>query len=260
MDAIVDRTLTREVPLTGSRTVHISRTMMLAEISSLLEAVPSGAGIDDYRHAVVADNVLMKQTVSNREKTFRFLRELYALDPKDSLFLALREFWSADRAGRPLIALLNAVFRDEVLRASVGAILATRPAEPLTKEEFAAVVGRVFPSRFGDKSLHKISRNIASTWTQSGHLVGHVNKKRAAVTPTIGSATFALLLAWWDGRRGLGLFDTIWAKLISASPADLDAFAFAASNRDWLTYKRMGDVVEIDFSQFIAGLGALEDG
>jgi len=70
----------------------------------------------------------------------------------------------------------------------------------------------------------------------------------------VGPATFALLLGWLDGHRGLALFDTLWAKLASTGPNDLDALAFAASNRDWLRYKRLGDVVEIDFAPFLASL------
>lgn len=237
-----------------SRTVHISRTMMFAEASKLFVAVPSNADLVSYRNAVIDDNVLLKRTMSNREKTFRFLRELYALDTSDVLFMAMRVFWDADPAGRRVVALLNAVFRDEVLRPSIGPILASRPGTPMTKQQLGEVIGAAYPDRFGIKSLAKVSRNVASTWTQSGHLEGHANKRRSAVQATIGPAAFALLLGWLEGLRGLGLFETPWARLVTSSAAELDTLAFAASNRDWLRYKRMGDVVEIDFTEFVARL------
>lgn len=220
----------------------------------LFDAVPGTADLATYRNAVIDDNVLLKRTMSNREKTFRFLRELYALDTNDILFMALRVFWEADPAGRRALALLNAVFRDEVLRPSIGLILASRPGTPLSKEQLGEAIGTAYPDRFGKKSVAKISRNVASTWTQSGHLEGHVNKRRSAVQATIGPATFALLLGWLEGQRGLGLFETSWARLVTTSAAELDTLAFAASNRDWLRYKRMGDVVEIDFTKFVSRL------
>ncbi len=186
------------------------------------------ADLEAYRLAVVDDNVLLKRTVSNREKTFRFLRELYGLEQGDTLFVALRTLWDADPAGRPLIALLNAVYRDEVVRPSAELIVATRPGTPVTKEELAAAIGTAYPDRFGAKSLAKIGRNVASTWTQSGHLKGRVAKVRSQVTATVGPATFALLLGWLDGQRGLALYESLWANLVTPNTNELDDLAFAS--------------------------------
>lgn len=228
--------------------------MMLTEVETLFAALPSNADQGLYRHAVLEENVLLKRTVSNREKTLRFLRELYGLDPSDTVFKPLRFLWDADPPARPLLALLNAVYRDEVLRPSATVILATRPPAPVTKQDLASAIIEAYPRRFGTKSLDKVGRNVASTWTQSGHLTGRVNKIRARVTASVGAATFALFLGWLDGRRGLSLFDSLWAKLVSADGHELDALAFVASNRDWLRYKRLGSVVEIDFTDFLTRL------
>ena len=238
-----------------NRTVHISRTMMLSEATTLFEHVPAAGDLQAYRLAVVNDNVLLKRTVSNREKTFRFLRELYGLEQGDTLFSALRTLWDADPPGRPLIALLNAVYRDEVLRPSAEVIVAARAGAPVTKAELAASVRSVYPSRFGTKTLEVVGRNIASTWTQSGHLKGRVAKVRSQVTATVGPVTFALLLGWLDGQRGLALYESLWANLVTPSTNELDELAFVASNRTWLRYKRLGDVAEIDFAGFIRDLG-----
>jgi hypothetical protein len=243
----------RNRPLTD-RTVHVSRTMMLAEIDTLFATLPINADRNAYENAVLNENVLLKRTLSNREKTLRFLRELYALDRSDPVFAALRVLWEADPPARPLLALLNAVYRDEVLRPSTAVILASRPPSGVTKQELASAIGDAYPQRFGAKSLDKVSRNVASTWTQSGHLAGRVRKVRSPVRVTVGAAAFALLLGWLDERRGLALFDSLWAKLISADGRELDALAFAASNRDWLSYKRLGSVVEIDFAVFLRRL------
>ena len=53
---------------------HISRTVMLAELSTVLANVPMGSSIGDYREAIVPQNVLGKTTDSTRQKSLRHLR------------------------------------------------------------------------------------------------------------------------------------------------------------------------------------------
>src|SRR4051812_284428 len=59
---------------------HTSRTMMLAELRTLLASTLEEATRDHYRHAVLEDNVLGKRSTSSRQRSFRYLRELYGLD------------------------------------------------------------------------------------------------------------------------------------------------------------------------------------
>ncbi len=58
---------------------HSSRTMMLAELRLLLAACPQSANLEDYRTAIIDENVLLKETVATRKVSFRWLQELYAL-------------------------------------------------------------------------------------------------------------------------------------------------------------------------------------
>lgn len=256
MDTVANERLPARWQVDRSRTVHISRTIMLAEAMALFDAIPEGAERAAYRNAVVEDNILLKRTVFNREKTYRYLKQLYGLDPTDALFRALRVLWKADPDGRPLLAALNAAYRDEVFRPTCTAILTARVDEPVAGTQLASSVEAAYPGRFSAKSLVAIGQHAASSWAQSGHLRGIQNKRRARTRASVGPATLAMLLGWVDGQRGLGLFETLWATLVTRNHSDLDALAFAASNRDWLRYKRLGDVVEIDFAPFLARLEA----
>ena len=71
------------------RGTHVGRTMMLAELRRLLGSCSPDATYDDYRLAILEDNVLLKKTESTRRTSLRFLTELYALDSRVLLFRAL---------------------------------------------------------------------------------------------------------------------------------------------------------------------------
>src|SRR5712692_5877605 len=90
---------------------HSSRTMMLAELCLLLAACPQSASLVEYRSAIIDENVLLKKTVATRKASFRWLRELCALDRKPLLCRALRDLWDGGGQGQPLLALLSAIAR-----------------------------------------------------------------------------------------------------------------------------------------------------
>lgn len=229
--------------------------MLLADVRLLLAACPLDATVADYRAAVVDENVLMKATTGNRRITYWRLCDFYALDPDVLLFRTLRTLWDADKAGQPLLALLCVAARDPVFRATAGRILALPLGEAILPQAIEETVQQAFPERYGVKSLKSIGQHILGSWQQGGHLAGKMLKRRAKARPTPAATAYALLLGHLCGARGLGLFDTLWARLLDAPPAELDALAFAASQRGWLDYRRIGDVVQIEFP---ALLGAAE--
>src|ERR1035441_6727568 len=96
----------------GTTSVHTSRTMMLHELSLLLEKVGSNGKADAYDSAIVDDNALGKPTQTTRQRTAKRLADLYSLDPACTLFRLLRHFWTAGASARPLLAYLAAAARD----------------------------------------------------------------------------------------------------------------------------------------------------
>lgn len=226
---------------------HTSRTIMLADLQALLAAVPADAPHEDYRSAVINDNVVGKGSLSGRQRTFRYLRELYLLDPGQLLFRAMRDLWDLDSAGQPLLAMLSALARDPALRATSGAVLPVGAGTTVTSHDLEEAVQQHFGHSYSDSIANKIGRNAGSSWTQSGHLEGRSNKRRTKALATPGSTAFALLFGHLSGQRGQGLFATLWARTLDANSAELNGLAGAASARGWLEYKRFGEVVEVGF-------------
>ncbi len=102
----------------GSKGTHTSRTIMLDELMTLLSAVPDSSPRAAYLAAIIEGNVLAKSTVSTRKCSAQRLSELYLLDPNAPLFRVLRRMWEVDAAARPILALLCALARDPLLRAT----------------------------------------------------------------------------------------------------------------------------------------------
>lgn len=100
----------------GTGSIHTKRTMMLKELTTLLEIVSDPkASFDDYKKAIIEENCLGKPSMATRRYTADYLKTLYALDPEVILFRVLHYFWDRDLSGRPLIAFLCAFARDPLL-------------------------------------------------------------------------------------------------------------------------------------------------
>lgn len=230
---------------------HSSRTIMLHELTLLLAACPATSEFTSYQTAIMEDNALLKRTDATRRESVRRLRELYSLDRNLALFRALRDLWDFDPPARSMLALLCAVARDPLLRASASVILATQPGKAVDAAIIAEVIGRQYPGRFNQTSRASIGRHAASSWTQSGHLQGRSNKVRVAAQSHPTSVAYALLLGYLCGSRGEALFSTGWAQLLDAPPHTLHEQAFLAAQRGWLEYRHAGTVTEIGFSHLL---------
>ena len=187
---------------TGDRGTHTSRTIMLDELSHLMDAVPGDATREDYAEAVIAQNCLGKRTTATRKLSLQRLTELYALDPRVILFRVLRVLWGRSEASRPLLALLLALARDPLLRATATAVLRTPFGHEFARQSMKDALTEAVGDRLNEATLDKVVRNASSSWTQSGHLRGRGRKVRKQVEATPAATTFALLLGFrcWAAR------------------------------------------------------------
>ncbi len=232
---------------------HSSRSMMLAEISALFAASDPKADYETLRRLVVEENVTLKRTRANREAVFRRLRELYGLRRALPLYRALRTLWPTAPSEQPLLALLCASARDPLLRATAPVVLAQLPGTLVAPQQLSEAVHDAFPDRYGTIPLASIGRHTLATWTRSGHVVGKMPKIRSRADAGPAAATYALLLGYLCGARGAALFESSWARLLDVAPHQADALAFAASQRGWLEYRRLGEVVELRFPLLTGG-------
>lgn len=233
----------------GDKGTHTSRTIMLTELTDVLAGVSTGADRDAYAKAIVEENVLGKQTIATRRLTYQRLRELYGLDPRLPLFRVLRRLWAADEAGRPLLAILCALARDPLLRATAPTVLALPVGTELVRGLLLDALRDAVGARLNASVLDKVARNAGSSWCQSGHLEGRVRKMRKRVVPTPGSLALALWLGTAEGLAGRALLASRWARVLDQIGDALLPLALQAKQLGLVHARVGGGVVEIDASR-----------
>ena len=231
----------------GDKGAHTSRTIMLSELTALLDECPAASLRTDYTTAVVERNCLAKHTAATRQLTIQRLGELYGLDPSVILFRAMRRLWGKDEKGHPLLALLLAMARDPLLRVTAPPIIAMQPGQELGRQQITDALRLNVGERLNKASLDKVVRNTASSWTQSGHLTGRSRKSRMKVQPTFFVACYAILLGYLLGRRGTDLFSTIWTKVLDSSQDELVYLAMDAKRYGLIDIKQSGGMFAVSF-------------
>jgi hypothetical protein len=230
---------------------------MLAEVSSLFDAVADTAAPAEIAGAIKASNILGKSTTSTRRLTNQRLSELYALDPQVVLYRILRRLWQLDVAGRPLLAILCAIARDPLLAASASAVVPLPIGAEFLRSPMKEAIRAEVDDRLNDSILDKVVRNAASSWTQSGHLVGRTIKKRSKVKATAGATALALSLAHAAGFRGQQIFASGWAKVLDADAASLRSLALDAKRAGLIDLRIAGEVIDISFTRLDPGMDTL---
>jgi hypothetical protein len=238
----------------GTNTSH---TIVVPALIRLLGSVDSRANAAAYEHAVRDENVVGKNTTGSRQRTLRYLKELYLLRPDSTLFRALRDLWSDDPSGQPLLAGLCALARDAVFKASAQTIFSTDPGDAVRSADLAEAVEQAFPAVYSDSTLAKIGRNTFSSWEQTGHLeaITRTAKVRRRPVCTPSTTAYALLLGHLEGMEGGALFDSFWARILDQPRSHLIELAAVASQRSLIDFRHSGGVTDVGFTELLRPMG-----
>lgn len=241
----------------GEKGTHSSRTLMLTELSAVLAVVPRAGDRSAYASAVVEENVLEKPTASTRRLSHQRLSELYALDPRVSVFRALRRLWDVDDQGRAQLAVLAALARDPLFMASAAPVLAQTVDAEIQRAPVRAALLQLVGERMNEATLDKVVRNVSSSWTQSGHLKGRTFKFRQRVQARPTAIAFALWLGQVAGFRGAELLSCGWVAALDCTPSSSQGLAFEAKRLGLIDVRIAGDVFEFGLERVDPGLGRL---
>jgi hypothetical protein len=200
----------------------------------------------EVRKAILEDNVLGKSTSSGRTLTLQRLKELYSFDPSSPIFRVFAGLYHRDPTALPQLALLMAMARDPLLRASARPIVGLASGSELTRDALRNAIGAVVGTRMNEAVLDKVVRNTASSWTKTGHLVGRTIKRRSRIRPNPTAFAFALWLAHKAGFTGADLFENGWINALDSEPATARTLAERAHAAGLITFRSIGDGFELD--------------
>jgi hypothetical protein len=109
--------------------------------------------------------------------------------------------------------------------------------------------------------LKSLAQNCASTWTQAGHLVGRVRKRRIPTIATPEATAYAALLGALAGFGGPALLASPWMEALDRSEPELLNLLRSAEGAGLLRLRAAGGVIEINVRRIMAeNLGVLELG
>lgn len=229
---------------------------MIRELTRVLAASETSQPTLSLREVAITHNAVEKSSGAGRAKTFRHLRELYGMDSAVEVFRALRVAWDSAGDERPLLAALCAMSRDPVFRSSAAVITRSPLGGALTASFFAREVAEDFPGRYSPGVTARIGRNMASSWTQAGLLIGRTNKRRERAKAGPVSLAYAMYLGHLAGASGKRLFDTVWTSVLDKSPAELESLAERASRQGWIEYRASGGMIDVTFRHLAAAIEA----
>jgi hypothetical protein len=231
----------------GPRGTHTSRTIMSSDLLSVLDSATSNAS--NIGHDIIEGNLLGKPTASGRQIAFQRLKELYGLDPSNQLFRVLQKLHRVDRDAVAQLALLAALARDPLLRATAKPVLGLAPGSELMRDTVRNALTNEVGDRLNPAVLDKVVRNAASSWTQSGHLEGRTFKRRRRIAAKVVSAAFALWLARQAGLAGADLFENGWMTALDLDAKAARGMAERARAARLISLQQIGgDLIEIDVS------------
>jgi len=230
-----------------------SRTSMIDEVTILLSVVPADADAQAYRQAVLEDNQLHKKTASNREKTFKYLRRLYSLDPQVCLFREMRRLLQFAADDSKLLMGLLAMAREPVLRACLDMVLKTPVGDSLGRAQFEAWIRTHAPGQYSDSMFRSFSHNLYASFYQFGYLGKAVGKARTRIRPESGiaSVTYAAFLDWLGGMSGISLLQGEYSLALDLGSDEHIALLQTAGRRGLLKAAYSGGVLELGFPGFL---------
>jgi len=141
-----------------------------------------------------------------------------------------------------MLTFLAVLAREALLRESAKIVLAAPVGARVRAADFAPSFEGRYSDQYTATMLAKISRNCASSGTQSGHLKGRVRK----VLGKPAAAAYAALLGSVAGFGGPALLASLWIGILDHSPAEVRG-ASQKGGEGWPPRLRAGgDVVEIE--------------
>lgn len=233
-----------------------TRASLYSDLRTLLTAVTGTPSREEYRQAVIEDNVLGRGTRASREKAWKELAARYGLDRTSAIFPAYLEEYrrATSEADHALTAYLLFAVRDRLVR-DLGTdwlyeYLRAAPAELRTVDVLAFLASREpeHPeiAMWSASSRANIAVHYLSALKEFGLARGWRRKLVVRPTPGAPPVRFLLraLLLW--GANHLAAVESPLFRLLGLSLEETVPLLFQLTAAGALRCRIQGDVVDLD--------------
>jgi hypothetical protein len=236
----------------GVSGAHAGRSLMLEDLAILIDAMPKPMNRAACKVAIMDDNLLGKATFNNRDHVNRRLGQLYGLDDSICLFRNFRRLREMDPNSATMLALLLALARDALLRATSEFVIKAPVGTEIDRAELSATLDHRFAGRMSANTLRHAVGNLLHTWQMTGHVTStSPGRRQRPAESGPGATAFALFLGWLEGSKGEALFRTNWVQVLDRSMGDCVDLATIASKRGMLDFLNAGGVMELRFPGYL---------
>jgi hypothetical protein len=241
-----------ETMIRKSTTVHTARTIMLSELTKVMDF----SIYNDNYQDIINSNVFGKKSQDGIRQTSKFLNRLYSFGILSPHFKVFKHFWlECDDYEKPLIGFAFAFKNDYLLQESLSVLANAKIGDKVAIELFMENIEKYHPKRFTDNTLRSVAQNIASSWKQAGFITGKVKNIRTQPNVSYKVVAFAMLLSFLEGDRGDFIMHGNCVNALCLGETKLRELAVEASKRDYLQYQFAGSVTSISFDKLINKIG-----
>lgn len=233
--------------------VMSSRSVMLPELSELINASNTFANIGVLQALVVEQDILHKPSAANRLKTFNFLKALYGLDHNQVLYREFIRLVKLSPADLSVLAGTLAFARDPVLRECAEMVIGTDIGMSLGREDFENWIRNHKPGRYSESMYISFSHNLYASFFQLGFLgpsSGKVRiRKRREIRPVI--AAYTAFLDWLNGLNGMSLLNGKFMQTLELDKDESLSLIASAGQQGLVSVALAGGVLQLDFSAWL---------
>jgi len=233
--------------------VMSSRSVMLPELSQLLNAAHADADTSAFQSLVVEQDILHKPSRANRVKTFSFLKSLYGLNTNQALYREFSRLAKLSPADFLILAGTLAFAREPVLRNCADMVIGIDVGKSLGREDFENWIRQHMPSRYSESMYVSFSHNLYASFYQLGFLgeaSGKIRiRKRRELRPAV--VAYAAFLDWLYGLNGMNLLEGAYMKTLELSKDQSLSLISSAGQQGLLRVALAGGVLQLDFSSWL---------
>ncbi len=238
--------------MSSPATIHTNRTMMFAELSRIMF---NGIGHGSFETSF-SDNVAGKLSRGNQNHTNRLLKKLYGFDPSDPFFRSFIYFWENSNEGQlPAVTLIMAFRSDILLAESIDPVINTPIGHKVSVDLLEKNIVQLHPDQYSTATLRSLAQNIASSWKQTGFILGKVKNIRVQPEIDYRTVAFSLLMGYLEGLRGEFLMGSKYIRALGLPDTKVRELIAEAAKRDILQYQYSGHVTTILFPTLLKSIG-----